>query len=870
MRRSGFRRREVDHDCYLKKLTSSYIILELNVDDVLIAVSNTQKINELKMQLTREFKTMNSGDTKLKKVLSMENSTDESNLERITGDEGKKKSTTLLEHKPRVNKNRFNQERGEIKLNKMLNSGCTAEGSLNSSKFNDPMPWIGIYVAAASLICAVAMAMDALHGFRYKKFWFPCKFFTLNATTLTVIAIAIKFSVDLNAAMPRRQDQLAKVSSSAFICMVMGNLLPSLGIMEDTELMMNIIALGILVITAITNICIQMGTGVIFEFWIEHAVIMLLMLILLAILCSLSIAIPTKKYYLDITYEKKAKKAKKVCFTRRNLSIAERLPQDLAKYWMMAYTSSPQFVIGRSAPCSASGAFCLFNMVILVESILRTRLMPWSFTFCNGDSDYKWSTTLVLISQTVAVAVGTISPAFRWFMTINFRCPKKAEKACVSEFVVERYWIKRLVMWQVQPLNFRICNRRLRKQLHGAKFQIFGLFIRGQKALVFSCKMIRFISIFFVGRFLRLYKFITRDNSVSCSDSEIEFRHNDNMDLSHYVIYLDGEEGLVDLMTENNSDATAHWIRMGEKQQPRNLIKLLEQSKCSSHVFKGVQEFDSDKVPSLGCGEPPNCWALPIVTLTSIAIAIPNIDQQQIEQLVCGVDEGLKYVCKIENYMDNKTELKHVRKTAEIVWAEVELYNKWLDVDLCKLANQGATGGETEVIKLLADIGKGKFMEFADKGMMFMNECLKEVPSRWPMKVLAANSMYRICETLLLEKHETNERLFEKISLTICNILTAALTNLQHVIISKCHQSPIEEREKSIRSAVLLFGKTKRILQVIDGNRLEDSDHGKLIHIDDWHLASKQMDTLYSMSSSSTDQDTAVSSPSDHMYILVE
>ncbi|KAI3523027.1 hypothetical protein L1887_01082 [Cichorium endivia] len=751
----------------------------------------------------------------------------------------------------------------------MFNSGCTAEGSLNNSKFNDPMPWIGIYVAVASFICAVAMAMDAMHGFKYKKFWFPCKFFTLNATTLTIISIAIKFSVDLNAAMPRGQDQLAKVSSSAFICMVMGNILPSLGTMEDTELVMNIIALGILVITAITNICIQMGTGVIFEFWIEHAFIMLLMLILLAILCSLTLGIPTTKYYLNITYDKKATEAHKKCFTQRNLPTAERLSQDLVKYWMMAYTSSPQFVIGRSAPCSASGAFCLFNMLILAESILKTHFMPWSFRFCSGDSDYKWSTTLVLISQTVAVAVGTISPAFRWFMTINFRCPRKAKSACVREFVVERYWIKRLLIWQVQPLDLKICNRSCRKLVHGAKFHLFGLCIRIQSGVVFSCKMIRYVSIFFVGRFLRLHTFIRGDNSVSGNDSEMEFRHNSNMDLSRYVIYLDGEDGLVDLMMENNRDATAHWIRMGENEQPRNLIKLLEHSNSSS-AFTGVQEFDSDQVPSLGSREPPNCWALPIVTLTSITVAISNIQEERIQQLVGGVDEGLKYVNEIENHLDNKKDLKNVRKAAEIVWSGVELYNKWLGVDLRKLAHEREPGSETEIIKLLSDISKEKFKEFSDTDMMYMNECWKEVPSRWPIRVLAANSMYRICETLLLEKQQqTSERLFEKIYFMICNILTAALTNLQYVITSKCHQCKIEEREQSIRSAVLLFGKTKKILQVIDRKRLEGSDHGKLIHMDDWHLVSKQMDPLCSMSSSSTDQETVASSQSD-LYISIE
>ncbi|XP_076896349.1 uncharacterized protein LOC143549308 [Bidens hawaiensis] len=690
------------------------------------------------------------------------------------------------------------------------------------------------------------MALDALHGFRYKKFWFPCKFFSLNATTLTVIAIAIKFSVDLNAAMPRRQDQLAKVSSSAFICMVMGNLLPSLGTMEDTELLMNIIALGILVVTAITNICIQMGTGVIFEFWIEHALIMVLMVVLLAILCSLSLAIPTKKYFLDITYEKKLKKANKVCFTQTHLSAAERLRQDLGKYWMMAYSSSPQFVIGRSAPCSASGAYCLVNLLILGESILRTRLMPWSFRFCTGDSDYQWSTTMVLMCQTAAVVVGTISPAFRWFMTINFRCPTKASRACGHEFVVERYWIKRMLLWQLQPLDLRICNRKGRKLIQIVKFHVCKLLIWVQKGLVFSCKMIRYVSIFFVSRFLRLRNFLKGDNDVNSDDAE-NMNRDTNMGLSRYVVYLEGEEGLVDLMMENNCDATAHLIKIGENQQPRNLIKLLERSSTKSS-FNGVHDFDSDKVPSLCSGEPPNCWALPVVTLTSIAAAIPSIDKQLKDQLICGVDEGLKYVKEIENYMKNVKELKHVMKAAEVVWSGVELCNKWLDFDLSKVAHDQEHKTGTDIIKSLVEISKEKFKEFENKDMVYLNECLKEVPSRWPMRMLAANSMYRICETLLLtNQNEISEMLFEKISMMICDILLAALSNLQHVISRKCHESRIEERENTIRSAILLFGKTKKILEVIDKKRPHDSDHGKLIRIDEWHLVSKKMCMLSSV-----------------------
>ncbi|PWA98045.1 hypothetical protein CTI12_AA023830 [Artemisia annua] len=135
---------------------------------------------------------------------------------------------------------------------------------------------------------------------------------------------------------------------------------------------------------------------------------------------------------------------------------------------------------------------------------------------------------------------------------------------------------------------------------------------------------------------------------------------------------------------------------------------------------------------------------LPTVTLTTIAVSIP--------------DEGLKYIREIEKHIDEKNDLKHVRKAAEVVWSGVELYNK----------------------------------------------CMSR----------------------------------------------------------KCHESRIEEREKSIRSAVLLFAKTKKILEVLDSKLPEDSDHGELIRIDKWHLVSKKMDLFYSMSSS-TDEETARSSPSD-------
>ena len=53
MHRIGFKRCEADHCCYVKSFDNSYIILLLYVDDMLIARSNIEEINNLKKQLLK-------------------------------------------------------------------------------------------------------------------------------------------------------------------------------------------------------------------------------------------------------------------------------------------------------------------------------------------------------------------------------------------------------------------------------------------------------------------------------------------------------------------------------------------------------------------------------------------------------------------------------------------------------------------------------------------------------------------------------------------------------------------------------------------------------------------------------------------------
>ncbi|KAI3728509.1 hypothetical protein L6452_17146 [Arctium lappa] len=143
----------------------------------------------------------------------------------------------------------------------LLEQSCA--DNKNGQIYSGPMVWIGIYIAIASVFCILAMAADLFHGFRNRKFWFPCKYFSLNAASMTVISVALKLPVDLSSPMPGYVDQAAKVGSMAFMCIMMANIMPSLASMDNNTLVANIIGLSILIITIIVNICIELTTGVI-------------------------------------------------------------------------------------------------------------------------------------------------------------------------------------------------------------------------------------------------------------------------------------------------------------------------------------------------------------------------------------------------------------------------------------------------------------------------------------------------------------------------------------------------------------------------------------------------------------------------------
>uniref|UniRef100_A0A0D3DMF0 DUF4220 domain-containing protein n=1 Tax=Brassica oleracea var. oleracea TaxID=109376 RepID=A0A0D3DMF0_BRAOL len=676
--------------------------------------------------------------------------------------------------------------------------GCDGQGKLSDSEFSKPLPWIGVYVAAASLICGLAMFADLLRGFRNRRFWFPCKSFSLNATTLTFLAVCVKLSVDLNTCMPSRQDQLSKLSSNVFVCTVMANSMPSLGFMVTQDLLMNLVALGILVVTDVVNICIQLGTGAIYVFPQEHALVIVLTLLMFVILTFSAITVPATKRFLELKYKKSYELALKQCplyQTERRGGFCE-LKEDLMKFWMMAHTCSPQFVMARSVTCTTSGFLCFLSAVTLSEAILRSYfIQPSSLGFCGGDSDYKWSTTLVLLSQAAAVAIGTVAPASRWFTAVNLQCSSGASKSLRDELRVESYWVESLSEKKEHPLNFWMLHgRRSRKLAHDVNRCILDLCIAIQYGMVFASKFLR------------------RGGANGLYGTEQPRRHK--------PLDTKGPE----------ETATNH---LGRKKQPQNLIDLLEATDPISKGFEGILEFDSDEVASLAgsaSGEPPNCWALPLVTLTSIAASLPNINPCLLKKLVKAVNEALVYVKKFEDVLDIEGELANSRKAAEVVWLGVDLYHKWLKVDLQKLSKKQRARPQ-EVFKELEDIAKKEFSESWEKNMLLK-------PSRWPIKILAANSMYRISQTLS-KKYEsrnigTEDTLFREVERMVSDIVAGCFCNTARVVGMQCLVTAVEVREASVREAAMHLGRTEKILEIVDRRCIPALSHHKVAKIDGW------------------------------------
>ncbi|KAL7597094.1 hypothetical protein Lser_V15G28986 [Lactuca serriola] len=368
-----------------------------------------------------------------------------------------------------------------------------------------------MYIAFASLLCILAMVADLLHGLRKRKLWFPCKYFSLNAASLTVIAAAIKLPMDLNNQMPGSVDITAKYGSMCFMCTMMVNLLPSIATMNSKELLTNIIALAVLVITLVVNVCIQINTGILDSSDQNAAWILLdgsihvaydklfnpdsncaviysyMLLMLLMIYVCLSLALLKSKQILEWKYQRAHQttlRDQELQQPGRVLTV-EKLKQHVRNYWTMAGTGSPQFMIPCSATTCASGVICVLS------GVLHTVYMIGNFkNLGDYKSDYNWSTPVIFMIQFVGVILGTIAPVTRCFSALSFKLSLKWIWKHVKVSQVESYWTQTLYEWKQSSIPFPFSSRTCKIVIQYLKFLTVSILISFQQQVVMACKMI--------------------------------------------------------------------------------------------------------------------------------------------------------------------------------------------------------------------------------------------------------------------------------------------------------------------------------------------------------------------------------------------
>ncbi|KAL7138971.1 hypothetical protein ABFS83_09G019100 [Erythranthe nasuta] len=600
--------------------------------------------------------------------------------------------------------------------------------------------------------------------------------------------------VDLTNFVVGVNDQIAGVSSLVLMSTAMANFTTSLGSMTNDEIAVNLAALSILVITITGNVCIHIVQTRHFLFVLdilaEEVGSTFVMLLLLLILCSSAVVVPT------------AKRCEKILGYGRNGELPIR---------------------HRTLRGSVfSGLVCLLMGLTLLEAHIR---MPLVYdNFVRTHSSYKWSVNWILVVQAIGVALGTIAPLMRWFIAARFKSLEMGRKNFKDEFKVESYWTQILVDWRESPVPLQIGSHKFKKLLHDVKGLLLNFCIGVQIAIVLASKLVLLLSATFLNGLLFI-----KNRKAWCCFKESR-TGTGSLDYSSYVLLLEGESKLPQKTLTNICNEADKLIQIGRKKQSKNLVELVKKSVN----FNGVREFDSDEVPILQYHqEPPNCWSLPVVTLTSIAISLPNVSDRKRNFLLSAASRGLYFVTLVEKSLDRNGDSAIIRHAADVVWVGVELSKKWQDKDLQSASLGG--GSHKETLHNLSDTAEKIVIDFTTETK---DPLMMQNPLNWPVTVIAARSMYRITQTIMRAHKDdhslTNEELFERLSVMISDIFAACLTNLVSVIILKCHSNAIEEREESVRQAAILLGESEEILEILEKRELPRLDPKKAGDIEEW------------------------------------
>ncbi|PWA46424.1 hypothetical protein CTI12_AA508940 [Artemisia annua] len=603
--------------------------------------------------------------------------------------------------------------------------------------------------------------------------------------------------------------------------------------MNCKTLVSNIIALVIVVITITVNLLIEMVTGVIdghprlrkffqagddngqFErstgyrydpsiFQGYFAVMAYLcigsMLFLLVISLSAAVAIPSMKKVLESKYQVK----RKALVSKEPTTLVE-LKQHVSKYWIMANTGSLP-VVFTSGPLFAT-SLCICIVCSVTYVILRSRRDPFGEKYA---SDYKWSMRVIFVVQSLGIAAGDCTLILRYYKS------SKIFRNYCSCTRVEKFWYAKLSEWKGRHIRLPAAADLIAETVvHTVRGTFLNLLIMFQFVFVLIYKLLGSASLKIINF---VFKMI-RSRPIASSGNE---------DLRNYALCVGGDIKLYRYAMHYLKESMDGLVKKAEKKQNKELLELLGKS----NGFKEGQNFAIGQV-QIPLSVELKSWSLPVITLTCIAIVLPD-SQKQIDRLIKSVDQALEYTHLVEKGFHSEDEYANMHKKTMDFWYEVKANRKWLETSLKRKAFKGKT--PTEILKWFDDKAKEAIGPSKSTVVDVEVEPLENYPD---LKLMICNSMRSISSSIL-SKYENRSQLstkvdfFELLSSMIADILFACFSNIPQVITRKCHVEEIEKREASVEAAVKILARTTKILEMFGTPKLPVLDQREMASVDKW------------------------------------
>ncbi|XP_043700409.1 uncharacterized protein LOC122651152 [Telopea speciosissima] len=705
----------------------------------------------------------------------------------------------------------------------MGKGGCGDE-SLDTPFYGEPVPLIGLYIASATLVCFFSMTYDLVHGFVRKKPFIPCKLFPINSFTMTLLSVATKIPADLTTYMPRVEDQLSKLTGTALLCISLGFYMPSLGTTGPSERYGNLAALSVMVITLVVNVCIQMGTGVIYGFIIEHIIIMVCILLLLLFLWSSAIAFRSQT-------ECRGPYLSKISEAKDNAKDVNGLRKLLVKLHVLNYTGNPQTLLCETSHHNAFGLLCTISLAVVLQAMLRSFALKnmWLHMrlHCNGGdvSDYKWSIPVVIVSQFLTILVGTVSIIYRWISFLGHTHGEdvRAHQSYYSPELELEYL-------KLNTLSFRFLNKNFSSVFLVAKNFVMDVLIHTQIVLYTCSSLFIGLPIYTVKKFLKYI--ISFDNEQS--DEDID------------EMYTSAMRGFV--LSFVNDDIFHPWIsKMAMKDMMRwrntyksrdccatQLIQLISKcplasvSKSECVIFirkleatgeeflKGFVETDClGEIFKIKYDYRVSCVSVLVLT-RMLAELFPSSRAESLKHILEALNESFETIYFVDQKTtDASSMLDEARWTsAKDVWAQWENPNHWFRSKIISPAFKKCSLKKSEESELKPQ----HVLEFLGYASQAIEEFFRQnfedlffsalfgVSLTKKHVTLIAIEFSIICKFILEQNYESVEDVFDFLEMCFVKILCFNLSSLPLAILKEINgDDPFEIGERRVKKAFKFF-----------------------------------------------------------------